>query len=437
MLSTNTPAAGPDEGRPLKRLTRGVKQSLRFLESVPALPWVTLIVFEPWLRLKRRRDRSDLHARRFNEVVVVRLDEIGDAVLTTPFLVALRRDFPGTRITLVTTPIVADLFRTCPAVDRILTFDGNGPRMWRSITRQWRALRLAKNQFWRDPPDLAIVPRWDADQGHAVPVAYLTAARSVLGFSSRVSQEKQKDNPDTDVLLTHPVVDVVERHEAERPLQLLKELGGSSSGGRLSLSLGSDDFERVQSFLSEKGLLEHRGLIAIGIGAGSPRRIWPRERVANLALRLRQEGFAVVAIGGPEDNAAARTLEKTTEGAIVAAAGSLSLRHSAALLSRCDLFVGNDSAPMHLAAAAGTAVVEISCHPSSASWSGPNSPQRFGPWGITHDVVQPRDPLPPCTTWCVAESQPHCIAQVTVDDVVESILRLLDQDRKIAEEALG
>jgi heptosyltransferase-2 len=81
---------------------------------------------------------------------------------------------------------------------------------------------------------------------------------------------------------------------------------------------------------------------------------------------------------------------------------------------------------MHLAAAVGVPVVEISCHPQSGWLSHANSPARFAPWGVPNRIVQPARATPPCTDQCSAK-EPHCICGVSVEDVQHAIITLLAQ----------
>lgn len=96
------------------------------------------------------------------------------------------------------------------------------------------------------------------------------------------------------------------------------------------------------------------------------------------------------------------------------------VRETAAVLAHCSLFCGNDSGPMHLAAAAGVPIVEVSCHSVSGDDLHPNSPKRFGPWGVPNRVVQPETPKDDCAEGCRFEV-PHCILNVRVDSVVAAI----------------
>ncbi len=101
---------------------------------------------------------------------------------------------------------------------------------------------------------------------------------------------------------------------------------------------------------------------------------------------------------------------------------------TAALLKHCQLYVGNDTGPMHLAAAIELPIIAISCHPFGAAPSRSYSPKRFAPWKVQHRVLQPPIALDVCASSGKSENgchfvtiafriEPHCILGVTVEAV--------------------
>ncbi len=115
-------------------------------------------------------------------------------------------------------------------------------------------------------------------------------------------------------------------------------------------------------------------------------------------------------IGAPGDAPIADDLVAQLGPNAVSACGRLTLRQSAALLRRCAALIGMDSGPAHIAAAVDTPVAVVSCHPASGDPGHENAPQRFGPWGdpVRILVLQPPQPIAPCTRACTAD-EPHCI----------------------------
>ena len=113
-----------------------------------------------------------------------------------------------------------------------------------------------------------------------------------------------------------------------------------------------------------------------------------------------------------------------TENKIINTVGQTTLRQTAALLKHCSLFIGNDSGPMHIAAAMKTSVIEISCHPRSGDTCHPNSPTRFSPWGTESIVLQPEQHKKPCQRGCEMD-YPHCILNVHIDSVINACNKLI------------
>jgi heptosyltransferase-2 len=100
---------------------------------------------------------------------------------------------------------------------------------------------------------------------------------------------------------------------------------------------------------------------------------------------------------------------------------------SAALIARSALYIGMDTGPMHLAAACGVPVVEISCHPLSGRSEQANSPSRFGPYATRSRILRPARPLAPCVDSCVVLHGSHCISQVRATQVIDAALDLLNE----------
>jgi heptosyltransferase-2 len=182
----------------------------------------------------------------------------------------------------------------------------------------------------------------------------------------------------------------------------------------------------AQKLLAQHGMAPDDGLIALGPGAGLPKKCWPVERFVELGRVLVGEYDArFVVVGGPQDSHLGVRLENELgSGRVLNLAGRATLRQTAAVLERCCLTVSNDTGPMHLAAAVGSAVVEIAWHACGGSAADPDSPARFHPWGVPHIVVQPKHATGPCRDSCES-SEPHCILGIQPDQVFEAVRRLV------------
>ncbi len=356
--------------------------------------------------------------RHVKSLLIVRLDGVGDMVMMTGFFEPLRALYPGARIELVMRKEWYDFVAACPYIDRVHVLSGDCHPMLRPIVLMSRAIRLglqlAKDGSW----DIAFNPRWDVDGNYASAVICLSRATRRIGFSEHVNVRKHYFNAGFDRLYSEVLNDRAPRHEIERTVEVLLRLGGEASTYPPNLWLTREDQEYAARVLETVSASKY---IAIAPGAGRWKRMWPTPRFAGIANELLEQHRAtVVILGSKSEREICESLRLSVRGTAINLAGQTSLRQAAAILSRCAIFVGNDSGLLHLAAAAGTASVGISCHPTCGLAMDANSPLRFKPWGNRAFVIQPAEPEYPCIYRCESDG-PHCILNVTVEQVVEAI----------------
>jgi ADP-heptose:LPS heptosyltransferase len=155
-------------------------------------------------------------------VLIVRLDEIGDFVMFTSALRGLRELFPGAHITLVVNLLVLNLIEPCPYADVKLGFDIGVRRALRPLVLAGRAMRFARSLARRTPFDLTILPRWGTDAYFATFLAFFSGARWRVGFSENSEPSKRIVNRGFDRLLTHTINDVAVRHQADYNWELVQ-----------------------------------------------------------------------------------------------------------------------------------------------------------------------------------------------------------------------
>lgn len=396
---------------------------------LPLASWTasaaSLLAGEPLFRLLgRRTPLGDLGRAR--SVLVVRTDQIGDVVLSSPLLRELRRALPQARITLVVKPAVRNLVEHCPHVDEVLTFEAAGQGRTAYLQGAGAAVRMGLGRLLRRRFDVAVLPRWDADFYHGAFLCYWSGAVRRLGYREDLTPEKRRWSRGHDRLFTDLLDGSGVAHEAERGLAFASFFGRQAADRRLELWTAPEDDAFAQALLAGAG--RERPLVALGPGAGEPKRCWPLERFAAVGARLAEAGTAdLVLVGGPGEEALGRELKARLGPAAVDCVGRATLRQTAAVLRRCRLFVGNDSGLLHLAAAAGSSVVELSCHPANGDPAHAHSPARFGPWGVPSVVLQPPLPRAPCKDSCAAASS-HCIEGISVDRAQEAVESLLFEE---------
>jgi heptosyltransferase-2 len=356
------------------------------------------------------------------KILVVRLDEIGDVILTSPFLRELRRNLPEARITLLVKSEVYNLVEHCPYVTDILTFPAI--RSLRRPSVYVDARRFAIRALRPRDYDLAIVPRWDVDSNAASFIAYFSGAKYRLAYSEKATPEKKICNRHYDRLYTDVVFSDGIKHEVQRNLDLLRYLNLQVESADVEVWNHEKDNDYAEKILALHSVEPCDTLIVLGIGAGHPNKRWPLQNFVELGRSLLSFGCRIVIIGSTQEASLAATLQQQIGRGVINIAGQASLRQTSAVLRRCHLFAGNDSGPMHIAAAMHVPIIEVCCHPKSGNPAHVRSPSRFHPWNIDYRIIQPDSPREPCTEGCDAESA-HCICDVTVEMVHSAVVEQL------------
>ena len=293
-------------------------------------------------------------------------------------------------------------------------------RILRPLVFRWRKLR--KLGF-----DTAIVPRFGADSDDAAYVAFVSGARRVVGYAQGASRRNGGGVDKNDRLFTEILPAGGVKHEVERNLDVVRYFGGEAVCVAVELWTTADDEDFADRILSSWRRKNHGPLVAVACGARAARKIWPAERFGAVCSWLRGDvGAGIVCIGSRLDRKRAQSVMSACGDEGLDLTGRTSLRQLFAVLKRCQMYLGNDTGPMHMAAAARVPVVEVSCHPLTGVAGHELSPLRFGPWGVPSRVVQPGRAKAPCVEFCT-QTGPHCILDVPVEEVRNSISSLLSE----------
>jgi len=381
---------------------------VRIFLSIPTLLAVALC------RGFRRKRRTSL-----SSILLTRLDGLGDCVMTLPLLDQLNYQFPEARITVVTLSPAKPIFEASPSVHEVLVLH---PLPYTQLT-YFKYLCGALALYWRSLRgryfDMAINPRWDMDQTFATMLCSLTRAPETVGYQDNTSQKKSVWNRGFqsawNVLLPPGPL----QHEVLRNLAVGRAVGCAESFGPPRIIITPKQHQASVAWLG----VQSGKFIAVGLSAGHAMRRWSAESYVQTLQILRPHLSAVPVLFCDEATQAAAD-QIIAEIPYARLARSFPLMETAALLSECSLFVGSDSGLGHVAAAVGCPTVTISPHPSGGNPGHANSPARFHPFGNDSIVVQPKEPRLGCIEGCQS-TVPHCILDVTPEDVAIGVLRLL------------
>ncbi|MBI1921516.1 MAG: lipopolysaccharide heptosyltransferase II [Geobacter sp.] len=325
---------------------------------------------------------------------------LGDAVMTTPAIHAVRETFPVARIAILANPLTAPLFQPHPDVDEVLVYDRKG-RHSGLKGRLALAAELRGHGF-----DLAILLQNAVD---AAVIAWLARIPRRMGFAT----------DGRGILLTHKVsVDGAVRrlHHVDYYLHMLRQFGIAASEKRLALTTTAEEDKAAAGLLASSGISSDDFLLAVNPGAsfGAAKRWYP-ERFAAVADALADRwGAKVVITGGPGEVDIAAAIESAMQNGCLNLAGKTGLRTLMALIKRCDFMITNDSGPMHVAAAFDVPLAAIfgsTDHTTTAPFS-------------EHAVVVRKDTE--CAP-CLKRECPidhRCMTEVAAEDVVNAAIKL-------------
>jgi heptosyltransferase-2 len=368
-----------------------------------------------------RRSRIKLETCR--NILVVKLDFIGDWVLTTPFLENVRLNAPKAKITAVVLDRAFDLASACPFVDRVISVSDAVGRRTIFGAASVGALAGFRRDIEDGAFDLALVPRWDVDFNGAILVAHGSRAKRIAGFTEASTKRKATVNRGDDRFYTDLVADPRSVHEVEHKLALVEAVGGRVLSRRASAHFTEADGAHAGTFLSDRFGRGPAPVLAVAPFVADPKRVFPLPRLAAIVDALAaRHGFRIVVLGSPSHRNEAESFAGRLAAPAASAAGLMRTRESAALTALSAAFLGMDSGPGHIAAAVGTPTAVISCHPKTGHPDHVNSPVRFAPWGEAGRilVIQPDRAVDPCRDGCQA-GEAHCIASLSDDRLIADI----------------
>lgn len=333
-------------------------------------------------------------------ILVAQTSFLGDVVLTTPLVAALRRRFPAARISILCTPRGREILEGHPDIDEIITLDKPRDGGRRASLRQTaRALRARRFT-------LALSPHKSL---RTALLLFLAGIPRRVGFRQSAGW----------FLYHRRVHRDPARHDVERNLSLLDALGVPSSGFRRApviepTAAARESVARMFAALGVDG-----GAPVIGVNPGSvwATKRWTAQGYADLigALR-RRSGARVVLFGGPDDREVVDRVLALSGDAAVSLVGRVGLRELAAAIERCSVFITNDSGPMHVAVARGVPVVAIFCATTPALG--------FYPYAENSVVVEKELHCRPCGAHggrrCPLGTE-ACMRSVTAEDVLRGV----------------
>lgn len=360
-----------------------------------------------------------------SKILLIRLRLIGDVVFTTPAIGALRRRFPGARITYLVEAPAEPVVRHHPGIDElILVQRPRGLARWRydvGLARRLRAMRFDVVIDFHGGPRSGLL-------------AWATGAPQRIGYDL----PGRRWSYTTHVPWTRSLVPPV--HSVLNQWALLAPLGMAAPDrihDPVTMPLDADANATMLGRLTRAGVSGTAPVIVLHVSAGNPFRRWPAAAFAETAATLARSDRSrrIVITSGPSEAAAAEAVAEHARqlagdaAAGIVRTGEFDLSELRALVARAALYIGGDSGPLHIASTTRTPIVAL---------FGPTLPERSMPWRDPSigAIAVDAGPLPcrPCHQRHCVPGDFRCLTRISPNMVISAAEQLLAEGRRLTAE---
>lgn len=333
----------------------------------------------------------DLNKRR---IIVTFLMQLGDLILTTPFLHVLRKAAPEAHITYLVDEKLKEVVINNPNIDEVMTIDKKGKD--NSISALYKFARNISDKKFDVLINLHPNERTSfIDFWAKVPVKVGFSHFLFRPFLTKVTRLNRK------------------MHAADMYIDILTQLGVKDlSNNGLEIFSGEDDKKVANAFWQEQQVTAEDKLVGFNIGSAVKTKRWAPERFARVADALSARGCKTVFFGGSMDEEMVKEATDLMTTKPIIATGRFTIGQIAAAMHRCKLIITNDSGPMHVAISQKVPIVAM---------YGPSSPELYGPYTKDATIVTAVPPCAGCAKGMKHECDDmQCMTRLTVEQVIEA-----------------
>ena len=346
-----------------------------------------------------QRGRQRIDPSEIKKILIIRLRRIGDIIMTTPAVSALRKGFPNVFISYVVEKPYRELVEGHPELDKVIVLERKqGARDFLRLIRSIRKEKYDVVLDFHGGPRASLITLFSKAK---LKIGYRIKYRNFI-YHIKLSRR-----PETGQL-----------HSVESHINFVRALGKDvKSPPPLNLPHArKEEAEKVKKFIKENGL-EGYIILTIHIGAGNEFRDWGNDNWIKLIDLLAQRpDVKIVLIGASEDKKAEEEILKKSKRPPLSLVGKLNLREVRELISHSSLFVGPDSGPMHIAASTSTPIVAL---------FGPTLPANFSPWQAKASLIEKEYDCRPCKQRECVYKDFRCLRSITPEEVYQACLRFI------------
>jgi ADP-heptose:LPS heptosyltransferase len=303
------------------------------------------------------------------KILIVRLSAIGDVIMTFPAVAAIRKRFPDAYIAYATEPNVVDIVKSCPYINDVIVLN----------FKEWKK-NLFKSNTWKEILTLIReIKSKKFDLSINFHIMLRAAFTSYIAAPKRIGYDDKREF--NDLLMNYKISDNESIHMVDKFLDIAKFLGADIKKVDFKLNIPDEDKNFVEKFLDDNQIKEKKFIIIAPFSSKDFRQ-WSYKNYAKLIDMLYQNyNLKIIVDGTKEQISKILKIHELCLNKPIISCG-INLRRLACLIKKSALFIGCDSAPMHISVTVGTPVVAI--------WvpSNPYDPEKLGPYGNDHIVVR-------------------------------------------------
>ncbi|MFH1655379.1 MAG: lipopolysaccharide heptosyltransferase II [Candidatus Omnitrophota bacterium] len=331
-------------------------------------------------------------------ILMIKISAIGDVILSVPSIRAIKNKFPQAKIYCLVGKESKQILHNCPYLNGLIVYDREGKHKGiKGILDISKELR--KYNF-----DL-VVDLQNNRSSHII--SFLSMSPERFGY----------DNGKFSFLLNHKVKQLpIGIPPVEHQFRTLKLLGIQDKDVELELWPSKENEDHVKGLLDSYWVNKKERIVGINLCASKKwvTKCWPIEKFAQLCNALSNENIRVVVTGTKDEAGFAEKLQEKTSSKLLIFSGKTTLMQLVALIKRCNVFITGDSAPLHIAAAAGVSVVAL---------FGPTSPERHMPPAKNAMVIRKDLNCSPCYKPQCRKTE--CMSDIGVAEVFQAVKNLI------------
>lgn len=343
----------------------------------------------------------DVYSRALDaeNILIFKISSLGDIILSTPSIRAIRQRFKSASIKVLTDVRFREVLQHCPYIDEIIACDFNGRDKGSGFLRL--AAKLRSEDF-----DIS-VDLQNNKKSHLL--AFLAMARERYGY----------DNRKWSFLLNRKIsMPRSQMGPVEHQSGVLGLLGITGINDTLELWPGEEAESRADRLLKDNWMKSGQKLVAVSLSASKRwlTKNWPISSIVELSeLLAKEKGIRMVIVGSSEDKDLAREFVKRTSAKPIDLTGKTNVLELAAVIEKCEALLTGDSAPVHVAAAVGTPFVVL---------FGPTDPARHAPPANDFKVLRKKLRCSPCyKPTCIRNVK--CLTSIKVEEVYEALKEVM------------